>query len=456
MKTMNYRFLILTILSIPSFTVAKVDLVTLPAREMTQLTIYNSADLTLVRDARGLTLKNGLNQLQFSWENTLIDPTSLEMIPRSAADRIDVFDLTFPPRVQNLGLWNIRSELDGKVPFEITYFTSGISWRAFYMGTLSPDESTMRLQGYVRVTNNSGEDYENAQTRLVVGKVHLLDQIAQLAQQQPPYGHPGQFERDVRAQSMRRQTREDLSFGMPMLEAAGAVAAPAQQKVIIKEGLSEYFLYTIEGTETISTGWSKRLPSFDTADIPVVNLYKYEAERYGNSVIRLLSFNNDEDHRLGETPIPNGQFRAYRTVDQSGHLSYEGQSALKYIPVGEEVEVNLGPVQNVVVEPVLMNYHTENYRFNNKGNIHGWDEVRTFRFTVKNTRDLAVKLELTRNLSDRYWSLESSGDYGEYEQIDLDTVRYTLELSPQSVLTFEHTVRTYHGIRRQEWQQNQR
>ena len=38
------------------------------------------------------------------------------------------------------------------------------------MGTLTPNEKTMRLQGYVRVTNNSGEDYENAQTRLIVGK----------------------------------------------------------------------------------------------------------------------------------------------------------------------------------------------------------------------------------------------------------------------------------------------
>ena len=30
-------------------------------------------------------------------------------------------------------------------------------------------------------------------------------------------------------------------------------------KEIKKEGLSEYFLYTIEGTETIPNGWSKRL-----------------------------------------------------------------------------------------------------------------------------------------------------------------------------------------------------
>ncbi len=95
--------------------IAKVDLVTLPNRDTTQLTIYNSADLTLVRDSRSLTLKEGGNKLQFSWENTLIDPTSLAMQPKAFADKITVAELTFPPRVKNLGLWNIESEVDGKV-----------------------------------------------------------------------------------------------------------------------------------------------------------------------------------------------------------------------------------------------------------------------------------------------------------------------------------------------------
>ena len=163
---MKTEILIAAALLITTAVQAKVDLVTLPTRDSVQLTIYNSGDLTLARENRGLTLRDGNNRLQFSWANTLIDPTSLSMIPMAQADKIDVQDLVFPPRVRNLGLWNIVSRVSGKVPMEITYFTSGLSWRAFYMGTLSSDEKTMQLQGYVRVTNNSGEDYENAQTRL--------------------------------------------------------------------------------------------------------------------------------------------------------------------------------------------------------------------------------------------------------------------------------------------------
>ena len=52
-----------------------VDLSTVPQRDTVQLTIYNSEDLTLVRETRTVTFKKGLNPLQFSWANTLIDPS---------------------------------------------------------------------------------------------------------------------------------------------------------------------------------------------------------------------------------------------------------------------------------------------------------------------------------------------------------------------------------------------
>jgi hypothetical protein len=418
---------------------AKVDLVTLPSRDTVQLTIYNSADMTLVRESRALTLKDGENKLQFSWANTLIDPTSLEMLPKASADKIDIADLTYPPRVKNLGLWNIESGVSGKVPVEITYLTSGLSWRAFYMGTLTEDEKTMRLQGYVRVTNNSGEDYGNAQTRLIVGKVHILDQIAQLARRQYPYGKPGE---------VKPVSRSSISRGMRTREAIVEFAdfAGVQErygrKEIKKEGLSEYFLYTIEGTETIPTGWSKRLMSFDVDEVPVVNLYKFEQERYGNSVVRFLSFKN---HELGDTPIPGGMLKVYRNVGDKGHLSYTGQSSFKYIPVDEDVELNLGAVANIVVEPTLMNYETKNYRFDRKRNISGWDEVRKFKIEVRNTRDISAKVEIKRNFPTQYWKFQKSGDFGKFEKFDLDTVKFMLTLEPRSARKFEYVLTTFHG-----------
>jgi hypothetical protein len=318
MKHRTLWLLVIMVVTAPAW--AKVDLTTLPSRDAVQLTIYNSADMTLVRESRNLTVKKGNNSLQFSWANTLIDPTSLEMLPKADADKVNIADLSYPPRVRNLGLWSIDSEISGQVPVQITYLTSGLSWRAFYMGTLTEDEQSMNLNAYVRVTNNSGEDYENAETRLIVGKVHILDEIAALARRRYPYERPGKkvYEKTRGGRAVRKEMEAAA------VQYDGDLTYPKSWKAIkqiAKEGLSEYFLYTIEGTETIPTGWSKRLLSFDKTDVPVVNLYKYEEKEYGRSVIRFLSFRNDKEHKLGDTPVPGGMLKVYRTIDQDEHSS---------------------------------------------------------------------------------------------------------------------------------------
>jgi hypothetical protein len=422
---------------------AKVDLVILPKRDTVQLTIYNSADLTLVRERRSLTLKKGLNRLQFSWANTLIDPTSLEMLPKMYGENIDIQDLSFPPRVRNLGLWYVDSQISGNVPVEITYLTSGLSWRAFYMGTLSKDEKGMHLKGYVRVTNNSGEDYENAQTRMIVGKINIIDRIADLARRQYPYGRPGPPPMVPGVRAPRAALMEEAKRAMQVAE----VEMKARPKEIKKEGISEYFLYTIEGTETIPHGWSKRLPSFAVDTVPIVNLYKYEEERYSNQVMRFLSFKNDKTHNLGETPIPGGVLKVYRKLGEGGHLSYEGQSRFKYIPVSEDVELNLGVAANVIVKPTLMDFKTDRYLFDNKGNISGWNEIREFEIEVKNTRDLPVKVEIKRNFKTSHWEIKEVGDFGLYEKVDLDTVKFTLSLLAGETKKFRYILTTHHGRR---------
>ncbi len=427
-----------------------IELVVLPRRQDVQLTIYNGADLTLVRERRNLTLKKGWNWLQFMWADTLIDPTSLSLEPIENKDQIAVKQLVFPPRLRELGRWLIRSETEGQVPFELTYMTSGLTWRAFYMGTLSANERSMRLEGYVRVDNGSGEDYEDAQTRLLVGRVHLLDQIRDLAERQHAYGDPrsqgpigglgGALALDEDADSSKRV----LSY-----EWHGRDLKELERKEIRKEGLSEYFLYTIEGTETIPNAWGKRLLSFETDDIPVASLYKYDEERWGTDPIRFVSFANDTEHKLGETPLPNGSVRIYGQTDAEKHLAYVGGAEMKYIPVGDEVEVNLGPARLVTVEPVLMDFRTENYAFDGNDNVTGWDEVRTWKIEITNAGMVPVDIEITRGFDTPRWELQWQSERATYEKHDVTRARFKLTVGPRSAEELTYTVRTYHGAREQ-------
>src|SRR5271167_4160122 len=97
-----------------------IDLSTVPRRDMVQLTIYNSEDLTLVRETRKVTFKKGANPLQFSWANTLIDPTSVELKFLTNAEKLEVLDTTFPQDKPQMLYWNVQSDFDGEATIAIT------------------------------------------------------------------------------------------------------------------------------------------------------------------------------------------------------------------------------------------------------------------------------------------------------------------------------------------------
>lgn len=388
-----------------------IDLSTVPRRATVQLTIYNSEDLTLVRETRTVTFRKGINPLQFSWANTLIDPSSVELRFLSAPDQLEVLDTTFPHDKPQMLYWNVQSEMDGEATIQITYFTSGITWSADYVGIATADEASMNLDGFVRVTNNSGEEYEDAQVRLVVGTINLVEKIAQLAQ--IPMADVGKLDTVV-ADGLRREVAmRSMSRGAAGGALDEAAAAPVE-KQIIKEGLSEYFIYTVEGTETIPNGWSKRMRSFSGQDVPLKIQYRYRPREYGEELVRMYLLTNNEESKLGTTPLPDGIFRAFRDNGRDG-LSYLTQQSLKYIPIGDKIELNLGPDPEVIFELVKqrsyrdslwMQIHgtdtfrqvdSESTQSEVNSSVVGWDDHGIYSQRIRNYTDKPIDVEIRRS-----------------------------------------------------------
>jgi hypothetical protein len=126
----------------------------------------------------------------------------------------------------------------------------------------------MNIDGFIRVINNSGEDYPNAEVRLVVGTVNLVEDIAGLAQGKWRYADLDEDKRDRVRNGFKRKMKK-AEAAKALMEAEDAMPSPAapasgysQPKEIVKEGLSEYFLFTVEGKEKIPNGWQKRLKAF--------------------------------------------------------------------------------------------------------------------------------------------------------------------------------------------------
>jgi len=392
---------------------ANVDLSTVPSRDAVQLTIYNSEDLTLVRDRRKITFKVGENPLQLSWANTQIDPTSVQLKFVTQGDKLEVLDTSFPHDRPQLLRWNVNSEFDGEATVEISYFTSGITWSADYLCVADKDEETLNLEGFVRVTNNSGEDYENAQVRLVVGTINLVEKIAQLAG--IPVGRLSELADGPKSGLRAEAARDFFMFGAPKGGAADVTFSDVEApKEVIKEGLSEYFIYTIEGTETIPNGWSKRMRSFEGNDAAFKIEYRYRPAEYGEQLVRMYVLRNDEESKLGTTPLPDGNVRVFRDNGRDG-LTYLTQQQIKYIPIGDKIELNLGPDPEVIFDLIKLRSYRDNFWLQINGTteyrkvgggeiakvenatVAGWDDHEVYAQRIRNYTTKPLSLEVRRS-----------------------------------------------------------
>jgi hypothetical protein len=403
-------------------TARDVDLVTLPPRDGVQLTIYNSEDLTLVRETRAITFKKGSNKIQFSWANTLIDPTSVHFRPVEHDREIEIADTTFPAARPDLLIWNVESRFEGQAMVEVSYFTSGISWNADYVMIADAAEEKASVDGYVTVVNRSGEDYEGAQVRLVVGTINLVEKIAELAQR----GH-------VKKHGERTEAEEVLKLAVDRAEkdVAGKGAAidllqdAKEAPAVVKEGLSEYFIFTVEGKQTVKTGWSQRMVSFRAREVPFEVLYRQREHEYGENPVRFFILANDKDHKMGESPLPDGVIRVFRDNGKGG-LNFFTAEDVKYIPIKEKIELNVGEDDQLVYERVVLDTARSNFLFSAppEPQVEGWDEALTWQEEIRNYRKKPIRLEVRHVLEgDVEFAMEVPG----LKLYDFRTVEYTLE-----------------------------
>ena len=389
-----------------------IDLSTVPTRDTVQLTIYNSEDLTLVRETRRVTFKRGLNPLQFSWANTLIDPSSVDLRFRTRSGELDLQDTAFPHDKPQMLYWNVQSAIDGDAVVEISYFTSGITWSADYRCVSDTAETRMGFDGFVRITNQSGEDYADAQIRLVVGTINLVEKVARLAER----GVLSESDADDYRAGRKKLRELPAVARREMLDVAAqgmVVAESLAPKDIVKEGLSEYFIFTIPGTESVANTWSKRMRLFAGQEVPFRIQYRYRPQEYGEALVRLYLLRNDEESELGSTPLPDGIVRLYRDNGRDG-LSFLTEQNIRYVPIGQEIELNLGTDPEVVHEQVRLKsfrdsfwysrhgvsvYYSpdEGHRIQLKDTIAGWDDHQQWIDRIRNYRGEAIDVEIRRS-----------------------------------------------------------
>ena len=288
----------------------------------------------MVREHRLLTVKEGVNRIQFSWANTLIDPTSIDFRILDKQDKVDLVDTTFPSRPQR------RPAMEHREPD----------------GRQDPRRDPLlhqrhHLDGRLRGHRQRGRD-EAEPDRLRAG----VQQLGRTVRQRPDAagrGHdqPGREDRRpgppaaaaaarLCADRPRRRgpMRAASSKPPPSRRAAATPQAagrrrrpPEKPKEVVKQGLSEYFLFTIEGREDIKDKEPKRLVALKVAEVPLECFYKLTDRDGGQLFTKFYRFKNlkllDEKGKekklsamenLGLSPLPDGMVRLFSEYAEQG------------------------------------------------------------------------------------------------------------------------------------------
>jgi hypothetical protein len=223
----------------------------------------------------------------------------------------------------------------------------------------------------------------------------------------------------------------------------GGFGAPAgaSPKQIVKEGLSEHFLYTVEGRDTIPNAWSKRLPSFKAAEVPITSYYKFEREVSGEQVKRFYRFTNSTPSKMGNEPLPDGSVYAMRLGSDDKLYNFVGRTSVKYIPVNESVELELGNDREVLIKPKLINWVKSEVQFDNAGNVKGWTIKETWEIELQNSKEIDILIDLRRNFSGD-WTIETQASY---EKVDANKIKFMIPLKAKQKQTISYQLTTRFG-----------
>ncbi|BCW97687.1 MAG: DUF4139 domain-containing protein [Armatimonadota bacterium] len=309
-------------------------------------------------------------------------------------------------------LWLLESGRAGTHQMEISYLTRGLNWSADYVAAVSADDSSLDLQGWVTLTNNSGASYRNATLQLVAGDV-----------------------RRVAAEKGR-----GIPEAMDMVRMAGA--APQFQE----EQFFDYHLYTLQRPTDVLDRETKQVSLLETAGVKVAKKYYYDGarnqwwwrspgwrpgEQYDTSDYRkvnvTIEIKNSKEAGLG-LPLPKGVVRVYKK-DSRGNQQFVGEDSIDHTPVDETIRLYVGDAFDIVGERKRVKFSRISDRVVEE----------TFEVSLRNHQEKAVQVTVVEHVSGDWEVLESSH---KWTNPDARTLNIVVDVPAKGETKVTYRVRT--------------
>lgn len=147
---------------------ARIKLVALPERTDTVIRLDNPSR-TLIEEERTLTLQEGVNKVDFSWNGVSVDSDSIRLKVLSHPEDVTLLNVSYPPDEAAL-VWEIHSKEAYEEKVRISYLLHNIDRLITYKGVADKKETKLDLRSFIVLRNFSGEDFRKANVVLDYGQ----------------------------------------------------------------------------------------------------------------------------------------------------------------------------------------------------------------------------------------------------------------------------------------------
>lgn len=294
---------------------------------------------------------------------------------------------------------------------QLSYLTSGLSWKADYVAELDETDEFIDLTGWVTLTNQSGATYKNAKLQLVAGDVNRV--------------HDGYKEAKRRFEILAEES----------------VAADSE---MVEEALFEYHLYTLQRPTTIKENQTKQVSLLSATKIPVSKEFLlkgqnfYYRSSYGSIGQKLkvgvfVEFKNDEASNLG-LPLPKGVVRVYKN-DLSGNAQFIGEDHIDHTPKKEDIRLKLGDAFDVTADKKQTNFKKAHAI-----GKYNYAYTSSFQIDIKNAKNEEIEVVIQEPIPGD-WKMKKQSH--KHEKVAAGTAEWKVKVPAEgkATLTYEVLVR---------------
>jgi hypothetical protein len=288
--------------------------------------------------------------------------------------------------------WLVKSNAEGKKETEVSYLTSGISWRADYVLLLNEANTRADVDAWVTLDNKCGADYKSARLKLIAGEIHRA--------KQPPRG--GMNERAVSMMAMKA----DVGFE--------------------ERSFFEYHLYTLQRLTDVLDRQTKQVSLFPSTSASIKKVYTYDWQQDNDNVAVSAEFENKETNGLGMA-LPAGRVRVYQGNPDGGQ-EFIGEDNIEHTPKNEKVTVTIGKAFDIAAERASKDRRRISDRI--------WEE--DIEVKVRNHKKETIDVIVTDSWGG-FWEIMKESLL--HKKINASRIEYTVSVAPENEIVLTYTVR---------------